>query len=380
MALGTPTYGTAAGRGGNGTFTLTSAASGATSDVVLAIIAQKPATANGGTMTPPSGWTLIASALAKGGYGTTTGVGVGNVNTFIYRQDSPSTGGDSATFTAGDNSAALGFQVRLPAGGGAISLASTTAEDSSGDASLTFAGAADPGVKQGDVLLCGAAVASTTPGITGETFSQTGATFGSATTGSGLTGTNNQVVVRGWSKPVTAGPGTAAPTASATAIGTTTNARGGAVILRIRETISGAFNGTLGGVTTSAAGSAPIGGTLDTTLEPLTATSAAAVPALGESSITLGGVFAEATSAARAAGTLAQSVGPVTAEGAGTSIIAGSATGTVGPVALVATATSWVRAPLDRRGVTVAGSRSGQASGPSRTASAIGGNRIAFGV
>ena len=357
MALGTPTYGAVGGRGNNGTFTLNSAASGATTDVVLAVIAQKPATANGGTITAPSGWTLIGSALAKGGYGTTTGAGVGNVNTFIYRQDSPTTGGSNAIFTAGDNSAALGFQVRIPAD------------------------AADPGVKQGDLLLAGAALAaSTVSGLLAQTFTQTGATFGSATTGGGITGTGNQVGAWGWSAVVTAGPGTAAPSAKATAAGTTTNARGGAVILRIRETIAGAFNGTLGGVSASAAGAAPIGGTLGATLAPVSATSAAAVPALGESAITLGGVFAAGEAQVLAAAALVQTVGPVTAAGTGVSTIAGSGTGTVGPISLVATATSWVRAPLDRRGVSIGGSRTGRALDATRNAVATGGNRIAFGV
>lgn len=381
MALGTPTYGAVGGRGNNGTFTLNSAASGATTDVVLAVIAQKPATANGGTITAPSGWTLIGSALAKGGYGTTTGAGVGNVNTFIYRQDSPTTGGSNAIFTAGDNSAALGFQVRIPADGGTISLALTTGEDTSGDSTLVFAGAADPGVKQGDLLLAGAALAaSTVSGLLAQTFTQTGATFGSATTGGGITGTGNQVGAWGWSAVVTAGPGTAAPSAKATAAGTTTNARGGAVILRIRETIAGAFNGTLGGVSASAAGAAPIGGTLGATLAPVSATSAAAVPALGESAITLGGVFAAGEAQVLAAAALVQTVGPVTAAGTGVSTIAGSGTGTVGPISLVATATSWVRAPLDRRGVSIGGSRTGRALDATRNAVATGGNRIAFGV
>lgn len=380
MALGTPTFGTVAGRGGNGTFVLASAASGATSDVVLAIIAQKPATANGGTITAPSGWTLLSSKLAAGGYGTTTGAGVGNVNLFIYRQDSPSTGGDSATFTAGDNSAALGMQVRLPAGTGQIAIASTTGEDTSGDSSYSFAGAADPGTRQGDVILAGTAGADWLFTLSAHNFTQTGATFGTRTTSGGQTNVNNDVSVSVWSAPVTAGPGTAAPTASATAGGTITNARGGAVILRIRESITAAFSGTLGGISASAAGSAPASAAVGTELAPLTATSAAAIPALGESAITLGGVFASGEAQALIAAALAQNVGPVTSEAAGASIIASSATGAVGPISLTATATSWVRAPLDRRGVAIDAPRSARPAAGIRSAIAIGGNRIAFGV
>ena len=380
MALGTPTFGAAAGRGGNGTFVLASAASGATSDVVLAIIAQKPATANGGTITAPSGWTLLASKLAAGGYGTTTGAGVGNVNLFIYRQDSPSTGGDSATFTAGDNNVALGMQVRLPAGTGQIAIASTTGEDTSGDSSFSFTGAADPGTRAGDVILAGTAGADWLFSLLSHGFTQAGATFGTRTSGGGPTSTNNDVSVYGWSAPVTAGPGTAVPTASATAGGTITNARGGAVILRIRETITAAFARTLGGVTASSAGSAPASGAVGATLDPLTTTSAAAIPALGESAITLGGVFASGEAQALIAAALAQNVGPVTSEGTGISVIAGSGTGAVGPVSLVATATAWMRAPLDRRGVAIDAPRSARPAAGIRSAIAIGGNRIAFGV
>lgn len=372
MALGSIYTGAASTRIGSGAMSVAGlAGSGSSTDLQLLIVGQKPATANGGGATTPSGWSLVGSFTGLGGYGGTTGANVGNVNCLIYRKTT--TANASETITLADTSVAWGMQVRIATGGGLLDLAYTTGEDVSGDASLSFAGTANPGIKQGDLVLAAQVIASAVPGIGSEGMTATGATLGAnlATQTASSSG-GNSIAGTVYGKSVTAGTATVAPTATATASGTTTNARGGALILRIRETIRGAFNGTLGAVTASGAGSAPTTATGLITLEPLTATSAAVVPALGQIAITLGGVFAEATAIAAASAGLAQTVGPVSADGAGTSVVAGAATGSVGPISLTATATSWKRAPLDRRAAAIGGVRTRAAIGGSRSAAAIG--------
>lgn len=70
--------------------------------MLVLIIGQKPTTANGGTVATPAGWTLAGSVLAKGGFGSTTGAGVGNTNVFVFTKVAASETG-TLTVTVGDN-------------------------------------------------------------------------------------------------------------------------------------------------------------------------------------------------------------------------------------------------------------------------------------
>lgn len=71
-------------------------------DVLVMFVGQKPATANAGTVTTPTGWTLQDSLTAAGGYGTTLGADTGNTNLFVYTKDTVTgaeTGADTLAAT-----------------------------------------------------------------------------------------------------------------------------------------------------------------------------------------------------------------------------------------------------------------------------------------
>lgn len=386
MALGSLYLGTANSRLGNGPITVAGlAGSGNSTDLQLLVVGQKPATANGGGATTPSGWTLVGSFTGKGGYGPTTGVDQGNVNCFVYSKDS--TANASQAVTVSDSSVVWAVQLRLASDAGVFDLALTTAEDSSGDASLSFSGASNPGIATGDVLLAIQVVASTAATISSPALAASGVTFGSSlgSTTSLSVPLGNHVSGAICANKATAGSSTAAPTTTATAGGTTTDARGGALLLRIRERVAHAALGkTLGAVTTSAAAKALAAAIAGIVLAPLSTSAAARLPVRGVGSITLGGVIASAQARAVVSGAIGVIVGPVGATGAGQSAITGALAGQVGPANLTGAAVIWVRSPEQRRGIAVAGSRTGLAQMPpdgfSRTGLATGGSRAGLGV
>ena len=336
MALGTPSFGSIGSRVGNGSATIASAGGGATTDLVLACIAQKPATANGGGITPPAGWTLVASKLGAGGYGMTTGDDVGNVNVYVYRQDTPTVGGDSFVVTTSDSSVTLGLVGRWPSSIGLFSIATTTAEDTSGDASATYAGSANPGTAADDLLVAVVGMAGAIVTLSAQNFTQTGATFG-ARTSAGLSSTgNNNVYLGVWSANLATGPGSAAPSATATASGTLTNARGGAVIVRVREVITGQANINLGSITTTLRGK---------------------LKAKAAATISLGAFTAGIAANAPVKGATGTSLGAFTLTGRAKLIYDGELVKTLGNFTLSSTAEATPRAPPERRALVEDGSR-----------------------
>lgn len=382
MALGSLYLGTANSRNGNGNITTAGVAgSGNSTDLQLLIVGQKPATANGGGVTTPTGWTLIASFTGKGGYGTTTGTDQGNVNCYVFKKDV--TTNASQVVTVSDSSAAWAIQMRLASDAGVFDLAYTSGEDSSGDVSLSFAGAANPGISVDDVVLAFQVVASTAATISSPAVSATGVTFGSSlgstTSLSVLLGNHVNGSICG--NKAASGAASAAPVSTATAGGTTTDARGGALILRIREAIvHGTVGKTLAALTSSSAAKALAAAIAGITLAPLTSTAAAIAPVHGASAITLGGVIAAARASALASGALGVTLGPVSSSAAGVSSIAGGLARTVGPVSLSGAAVVWARSPVTRRGIAAGGVRTGKAAGGIRTGFAIGGSRVGLGV
>lgn len=215
-------------------------------DVVLLIVGQKPATANGGGIGALSGWTLRASLTQAGNYGTTLGADTGNTNLYFYTWNTPvagQTGNLSVSLT--DNNIAWAFICRIPTGGGTIIYGSatgsrTTAPTSGTPYTVTLTnGATAPNLQSGDVAVWGMTIPTDVlagAGFSAHTISSTGTTFGTPTEiNESVSGTGNDIGGYTAWVSATSGTSTAAPTIGATATGTVTNVRGPIVLLRLRE-------------------------------------------------------------------------------------------------------------------------------------------------
>lgn len=245
MALGTPVAAAAAYSTAGGTTVSPAYPAGIlATDAVLLFVGQKPSTANGGTVTTPTGWTLRDELTGAGGYGTTLGADTGNTNLRVYSWNSPVAGQTGTlSVTLGVNNVTWAFMVRIPSGGGALSYGSadgqrTTTPTSPMSIALTN-GATATDFQAGDKAIWAMCIPTdvTTPSqFSAQSITATGATFGSATelnepdntTGNDIGGYS------AWAAG-TAGSSTTAPTVTATLAGTLTNVRGPVVLLRVRE-------------------------------------------------------------------------------------------------------------------------------------------------
>lgn len=256
MALGTPTDGGAAYSASGGTTVAPAypAVSNA-GDCLVLIIGQKPSTANGGTVTTPTGWTLRESLTGAGGYGATLGADTGNTNLFFYTKnvvDGTETG--NLTVTIGTNNVSWGLIVNIPTGGGTLSYGSAdgsrTTAPTSGVAFTTLLtnGASAPALQSGDIALWAMCIPTDVlaNGFTVPTISSTGTTFGTAVElEEPDSGTGNDIGGYVAYALATAGTSSAAPTVGVTATGTVTNVRGPIALLRIREAALAPITGDL---------------------------------------------------------------------------------------------------------------------------------------
>ena len=253
MAFATPVAGTVAYSASGGTSVSPAyPPSILTTDVVVLFVGQKPSTANGGTVTTPTGWTLQDSLTAAGGYGTTLGADTGNTNLFAYTWDAPVAGqtGNLAV-TLGTNGVAWAFMVRIPSGGEAHSYGSadgsqTTAPTAGTPFTVALTnGATATDFQAGDIAIWAMCIPTdvTTPSqFSAQSVTATGVTFGTAvelrepdsTTGNDIGGYSAYAVA-------TSGSSTTAPSVTVTAAGTTTNVRGPVVMLRLRDLSQGLF-------------------------------------------------------------------------------------------------------------------------------------------
>jgi hypothetical protein len=245
VALGTPVVAATAYSAQNGTSVAPAYPSGIlATDEVLLFVGQKPSTANGGTVTTPTGWTLQDSLTGAGGYGTTLGADTGNTNLRVYSWDTPVAGQTGTrSVTLSQNNVAWAFIVRIPTGGGAISYGSadgqrTTTPTSPMSIALTN-GATATNFQSGDLAIwamCIPTDVSTPSQFSAQSVTATGATFATATelnepdsqTGSDIGGYSAYAHVN-------SGSSTTAPTVTVTVGGTRTNVRGPVVLLRVRE-------------------------------------------------------------------------------------------------------------------------------------------------
>lgn len=246
MALGTPVVGTIGYSAANGTSVSPSYPAGiGAGDTLVMFIGQKPSTVGGGTVTTPSGWTLIEDLLGAGGYGSTLAQDVGNTNLRLYAKDTVS-GSESGTLaiTIAGNSVTWAAMVLIPNDGGTISLATTDGSDTT-SGNVSVAGAADPGFAANDMALwalCIPTDVSTPAQFSAHAITATGATFAAATELAEPDSANgNDIGGLIAYAMCSAGPSSAAPTFTATAGGTTTNVKGPGIVLRIREAVAASY-------------------------------------------------------------------------------------------------------------------------------------------
>ena len=254
MAFGTPVAGAAAYSALGGTTVAPAYPSGIlATDAVLLFVGQKPSTANGGTVTTPTGWTLREEITAAGGYGATLGADTGNTNLRVYSWDTPvagQTGTQSVTLAV--NNVSWAFIVRVPTSGGTLSYGSadgqrTTTPTSPMSIALTN-GASATAFTTGDIAVWAMCIPTdvTTPSqFSSQSITATGATFATAveinepdsTTGNDIGGYSAYALV-------SSGTSSTAPTVSVSLAGTLTNVRGGVGLVRIRETVTGSLVAT----------------------------------------------------------------------------------------------------------------------------------------
>lgn len=212
------------------------------SELVL-IAAGKPGTANGGTLTDPTGWTRRGDMSGAtdgdtGGYGTALAADTGNMNLYVLTKDSVA-GTESGTLTVdfGATNNAIGTILRLEKShAGSTSWAVATGKDTSaGNVSVTT-GTID--LAPGDVLVWVMSIPTdvTTPAqFSAHAISATGITFDTVTERLEIDSTQgNDQGGFVCSTTVLSGSGTVACTITATAGGTTTNVRGPLILLRAR--------------------------------------------------------------------------------------------------------------------------------------------------
>ena len=214
-------------------------------DLLRCVIGQKPATANGGGVTMPTGsWTLGASLLAAGGYATTLGADTGNTNLYVFYKEADGTEtGNCSDIACTDQNVTWAVIERFSKSSGTWDLAFTTgSQTAAGDLSITLD--ADPGVTADDYIAIAVCI-PTDIGTAGarwdtETISQTGITFGTIyeTTEVGSSNSNDigGLIYRGRAN---SGTSSAAPAITANfTSGTTTNVRGPAIFMRMRASSS----------------------------------------------------------------------------------------------------------------------------------------------
>lgn len=244
--FGTIAYSTA----GGGSVAPTYPAGITAGEKLTLLVGQKPATANGGGATTPSGWALDSSRTGAndgdtGGYTTTLGADTGNVNIYEYTKTAAGTETGTLTVTLSDNDVAWAVLIRWPASSTTWDVAADTGKDTSGG-SVSIATSAGISVQAGDVLLgamCIPTDVSTPTQFSAQAFAQTGVVFTTAMElGEPDSGNGNDIGGFVCYAYATDGSGAGAVTLTATAGGTTTNVRGPGVVLRLRA--GGATNYT----------------------------------------------------------------------------------------------------------------------------------------
>lgn len=189
----------------------------------------------------PSGWSAIGNLDFAGGYGSTLGADTGNVSIYAFGKESDGTESGTVLGDSGIWGDSMWGEI-VPFGrtGSSWDIATATASDTSaGNLSLSFT---DPGIAGGDHLLVGWVMPTNSDDglkFSGEAFATTGLTFGAVTEVSEPNSAiGNDIAGLISAGPVATGTASASTLFTATAGGTTTNVRGGAVLVRLREILT----------------------------------------------------------------------------------------------------------------------------------------------
>ena len=219
-------------------------------DLLVMFVGQKPSSANGGTVTTPSGWTLVGQLTGAGGYGTTLGADTGNTNLRIYTK--VAVAGDSGTTLSLAHGKTNVLWARILAFRSATGVFDTSGfasgSDTSSGTAVSATMSSNPGITVGDMVAWGMCIPTdvTTPSqFSSHNITQTGVTYGTKTEVGELdSSTNNDIGGFIAYAPVSSGTGTANPVITATAGGTTTNVRGPVCMIRMREGAAAAITGS----------------------------------------------------------------------------------------------------------------------------------------
>ena len=251
MAFGTPVAGAAAYSAASGTSISVPYPAGITTgQPVLLFVGQKGSAINGGTVTTPTGWTLIGSIIGAGGYDALPTADTGDTNLFIYSKNT--TGGETGNLavTVGQNDVSWGFITRVPIGlDVTISYGFASGQQATAPtAGVSFAvaladGTPGPALQNGDLAIWAMCIPTdvTTPSqFSARSVTSTGATIGTATELNEPDSSNGNDI-GGYSAYafVTAGASSVSPTVNTTATGTVTNVRGPIALVRLREVPTG---------------------------------------------------------------------------------------------------------------------------------------------
>jgi hypothetical protein len=217
-------------------------------DLLVMFVGMKPSTANSGSITTPSGWTLVGNLNGAGGYGTTLGVDTGNTNLYIFAK--VAVAGDSGASVSVAHATCNVRWAQTQAFRSATGAWTTPhgfasgSDTTAGSVSATLS--ANPGIATGDMLAWAMCIPTdvTTPSqFSAHTCTATGATIASVTeTSEPDTSSGNDLGGFTARASCTAGTATAAPVVGATAGGTTTNVRGPICMIRMREGAAAARN------------------------------------------------------------------------------------------------------------------------------------------
>jgi hypothetical protein len=240
MALNTPVYGAVAYSGAGGTSVAPAYPTNTTGDQLLLIIGMKPSTANSGSVTTPSGWTLVNSITGQGGYGATLGVDTGNTNLFIYTRTAPSGGlSGSLTVTVATNNICWGIIAKVTSSTGNANTVTAWMDGDGAGGNVVGNFATGTGLKpnsQLHMVMCIPTDVTTPAQFSGYALTATGVTFGTITeiaepdsaTGNDIGG------FIAWGT-VSTGTSSGNTTLNVTAGGTTTNVRGALALISIEE-------------------------------------------------------------------------------------------------------------------------------------------------
>lgn len=205
----------------------------AAGDMLLLCVANKYPTNGPAT---PSGFTTIVDGQGTGGAGA-AGPDSGDTYATVFQREAD--GGESGTVTVTVTSGDCLYcaMVRFTKSAGTWSIAACNGGDTSSDTSFSATGNADPGVAVGDVLLSAMALNNNTATGSAHLITQSGATFNaSVEILDNATSFGDNVGIKIAYHEVATGPGSAAPTYSATI---SAAGAGGAVIVRLRANDGG---------------------------------------------------------------------------------------------------------------------------------------------